>query len=304
MNNNNNSNANPNTLSAEDQLEITKLLSKYDLAIDNGDLEGTVGSFTSDGQLNAPFGSGEGVEGLTQFHQQLFASGFDEGARHLTGNVVLDGDSNDGTATGVSYLVIFEANDQPGVIATATQTDTFRLENGEWKIASREIEVDPGFLEADTNGDDLLLGTPRDDTLEGFQGKDRIYGLAGNDLISGGEGDDLLQGDAGNDQLLGNAGGDILSGGRGLDTLTGGEGTDIFIIQPHDLKGQENYDAIDDFDLETDVLALDEIKFGQLSILQAGDNTNIWNGDRQELLAVLTNTQASEITSDAFIDWN
>ena len=295
---------NSGSLTAEDQLEITKLLSEYDIAIDNGDLEGTVGSFTTDGELNAPFGSGEGVEGLTQFHQQLFDSGFDEGARHLTGNVVLDGDSHTDTATGLSYLVIFEAGDRPGVIATATQTDTFRQENGDWKIESRQIEVDPGFLKADTNGDDLILGTPEQDTLNGFQGKDRLFGLAGGDLISGGEGDDLLQGDAGDDRLFGNAGRDILSGGQGLDSLTGGEDADIFIVQSQGISDRENYDVLDDFELGIDVLALDEIKFGQLSIHQEGDNTQIWDAQANELLSVLNNTHTSEITADVFIDWN
>jgi hypothetical protein len=74
-------------LSAEDQLAIAELMSTYDIAIDNGDLEGTVNSFTTDGKIDAVSGSGEGTQGLTQFHRQLFDSGFDNGARHLTGNI-------------------------------------------------------------------------------------------------------------------------------------------------------------------------------------------------------------------------
>lgn len=291
------------SLLAEDQLEIMKLLSEYDIAIDNGDIQGTVDSFTTDGELIAVTGTGKGEEGLAQFHQELFDSGFDTGKRHLTGNIILDGDSGTGTATGFSYLVVFESQDKPGVISTATQTDTYRKENGEWKIQSREIDPDPGFLEEDVNGDDLILGTSEHDTLNGFQGNDRIFGLTSDDLIFGGEGDDLLQGDAGSDQLFGNTGRDILSGGQNVDSLTGGKDSDIFIVQSQDIGSEENYDVIKDFELETDVLALDEIKFGQLSILQEGNNTSIQDARNNELLSVLTDTQASEITADVFIDW-
>ena len=164
--------------------------------------------------------------------------------------------------------------------------------------------MDSGFLEADINGDDLILGTPEHDILNGFQGNDRIFGLAGDDLISGGEGDDLLQGDAGYDQLFGNIGRDILSGGQGVDRLTGSEDSDIFIIQPQGMSGEENYDIVNDFELGIDVLALDGVEFSQLSILQEGNNTNIWDANNNELLSVLTNTQASEITADVFINWS
>lgn len=292
-----------NSLSPTDRLAITELLFEYDFAIDSGDLEGTVNSFTTDGKLDAVFGSGEGTEGLTQFHQQLFDSGFDEGARHLTGNVTVAGDSENGTATGFSYLIIFEGEDEPGVIATATQNDTYRRENGEWKIASREIGVDPGFLNAEFNGDDFRLGTTSDDVLNGFEGEDRLLGLTGDDLLSGGTGDDSLQGDAGDDSLYGNAGQDILLGGLGIDTLTGNEDVDIFVLQSHGASDRLNHDIIDDFEPGTDVLALEELRFEQLSIQQSDNDTNIINASNSELLSTLTNVAAESITSDSFIDW-
>ncbi len=291
-------------LSAEDQLAITELMSTYDIAIDNGDIKGTVNSFTTDGEINAATGSGQGTKGLTQFHQQLFDSGFDDGARHLTGNVTLEGDSESGTATGFSYLIIFQGDEEPGVTATATQTDTFRRENGVWKIASRQIDVDPGYTNADVNGDDLLTGTPDNDVLNGFQGDDRLFGLTGDDLISGGSDNDLIQGDRGGDELFGNFGQDILSGGLGIDTLSGNEGPDIFVVQSQNSSQSsndvKNYDIINDFE-SGDLLTLDGIKFDQLSISQDGNNTNIFDTYNNELLSTLINTSANEITEDVLI---
>jgi Ca2+-binding RTX toxin-like protein len=297
-------NTDAETLSAEDQLAIAELMSTYDIAIDNGDLNGTVNSFTTDGEINAATGSGQGTTGLTQFHQQLFDSGFDDGARHLTGNVTLEGDSESGTATGFSYLIVFQGDEEPGVTATATQTDTFRRENGVWKIASRQLDVDPGYTNADVNGDDLLTGTPDNDVLNGFQGDDRLFGLTGDDQISGGSGNDLIQGDRGGDELFGNSGQDILSGGLGIDTLTGNEGPDIFVVQSqnsNDVNSDaKNYDIINDFE-SGDLLTLDGIQFEQLSISQDGSNTNIFDAHNNELLSTLINTSANEITEDVLI---
>jgi Ca2+-binding RTX toxin-like protein len=301
-------NTDADALSAEDQLAIAELMSTYDIAIDNGDLKGTVNSFTTDGEINAVSGSGQGTKGLTQFHQQLFDSGFDDGARHLTGNVTLEGDSESGTATGFSYLIVFQGDEEPGVTATATQTDTFRRENGVWKIASRQLDVDPGYTNADVNGDDLLTGTPDNDVLNGFQGDDRLFGLTGDDLISGGSENDLIQGDRGGDELFGNFGQDILSGGLGIDTLTGNEGPDIFVVQSQNSSQSSNdvnndarnYDIINDFE-SGDLLTLDGIKFDQLSISQDGNNTNIFDAHNNELLSTLINTPANEITEDVLI---
>jgi Ca2+-binding RTX toxin-like protein len=169
-----------------------------------------------------------------------------------------------------------------------------------WKIASREIEIDPGYLNANVNGDDLLTGTPDNNVLDGFQGNDRLFGLTGDDQISGGAGNDLIQGDRGSDELLGNEGQDILSGGLGIDSLTGNEGSDIFVIQPHNNSGVKNHDIINDFS-SGDLLTLDNIKFEQLSIQQDGVNTNIFDARNNELLSILIDTSPNEISQDVLI---
>ncbi len=57
-----------------------------------------------------------------------------------------------------------------------------------------------------------------------------LNGSPGNDTLNGGTGNDTLNGFAGNDTLNGNAGNDVLDGGPGADTMTGGSGNDRFAI--------------------------------------------------------------------------
>lgn len=68
-------------------------------------------------------------------------------------------------------------------------------------------------IDAEVDGDDILIG-----------------GI-GNDILSGGEGNDQLFGGGGNDELLGGAGDDLLVGGGGTDDIRGGDGVDTNSFQ-------------------------------------------------------------------------
>ncbi len=78
-----------------------------------------------------------------------------------------------------------------------------------------------------TNGNDLLVGTPKNDRMDGRRGDDVIHGLDGNDKIKGSSGDDIIYGGKGNDQVDGGRGDDEILGGDGNDTLKGGDGSDL-----------------------------------------------------------------------------
>ena len=95
----------------------------------------------------------------------------------------------------------------------------------------------------------------------------------------------------------------MLSGGLGIDTLTGSEDADIFVVQSINIGDAMNYDIISDFELGKDILALDDLEFDHLSILQANNNTNILDARNNKLLATLTDVSANEITQDIFVDW-
>ena len=88
-----------------------------------------------------------------------------------------------------------------------------------------------------TNGDDVLVGTPRADVICGFGGDDTIKGRRGADTLSGGPGRDAIEGDKGADDLFGGGGDDALDAVDELrrnDFSSGGEGLDACVSDPGD----------------------------------------------------------------------
>ncbi|MFG6101414.1 ASPIC/UnbV domain-containing protein [Leptothoe sp. EHU-05/26/07-4] len=153
-------------------------------------------------------------------------------------------------------------------------------------------------------GNDIINGGEGDDVLRGdlnsrspggtVGGDDIIYGGLGDDRIGGKAGNDELYGDEGDDSIWGDNGNDIISGGLGNDILIGGRGSDIFV-----LAVGEGTDTIDDFEISDDLIGLTgSISFGQLSIVQDGENTLI--GFEEQTLAVLNDVNASNLTENSF----
>ena len=97
-----------------------------------------------------------------------------------------------------------------------------------------------------TDGDDLILGTPGADTLGGGSGNDCVIGFAGDDELEGNQGYDELWGMEGNDRLSGESANwvivdgeaDVLFGGPGNDQLEGNPGKD-------ELYGEDGDDELD-----------------------------------------------------------
>jgi len=154
-------------------------------------------------------------------------------------------------------------------------------------------------------GDDIIYGGEGDDVLRGDRnfsgaggntgGDDIIYGGAGRDRIGGKGGDDKLYGEAGNDMLYGDNGDDLLRGGLGNDRLTGGRGSDTFV-----LAAGEGTDTIRDFQVGEDRIGLaGGLSFGQLSVVQSGQNTRVLFGE--ETLAILRQVNATALTEAAFV---
>lgn len=111
---------------------------------------------------------------------------------------------------------------------------------------------------------------------------------------------DVINGQGGNDQIVGLGGDDLLRGGQGTDTLTGGSGRDRFV-----LTTGTGSDRITDFTVGQDLLQLAGISFRQLSITQGtginSRDTLIRVGNSSEILAILSDTQASTITANSFV---
>lgn len=152
-----------------------------------------------------------------------------------------------------------------------------------------------GLTLTGTNTADRLIGSIHNDRLQGLGGNDKLQGRAGHDQLRGGRGRDRLSGGAGNDRLQGGQGNDKLRGMTGNNTLTGNGGRDIFVLYRGD--GQA---TITDFQNGKDRIRLgNNMKLGNITIQQQGKDTILQTGT--DLIGVLKNVDATNITSDSFI---
>ncbi|WP_262694196.1 hypothetical protein [Kordiimonas aquimaris] len=102
------------------------------------------------------------------------------------------------------------------------------------------------------------------DSISGGSGNDTVFGGDGNDIIVGGADDDLLFNGSGNDTVDGGDGADTLWGGGGDDLLTGGSGADTFTF-----TNGNGADTVTDFDIQEDILDLNELNLSGLSDITA-----------------------------------
>lgn len=149
----------------------------------------------------------------------------------------------------------------------------------------------------DSDGSNLVLGTPYKDVIHGNGGDDDIYGRTGNDFVAG---------DNGNDYLDGGRGRDVLVGGAGTNDLYGGLGADTFLMAP--VVGGHSDDFIIDFDHGIDKIdvtawgasSLDQIKF-LMSTDRFGDaNLNAFYNGFDHYLTIQDVTK-SEVRADDFV---
>ncbi|MEQ1954479.1 cadherin-like domain-containing protein, partial [Mesorhizobium yinganensis] len=142
------------------------------------------------------------------------------------------------------------------------------------------------------NGDNILNGKGGADTMRGYAGNDIYYVDNANDVIieTSAQGDDIvavttsytlaagvsvermnttsqggtsainLTGNAFDQTLIGNAGDNILNGKGGADTLRGNGGNDTFVFDT--ALGASNVDAIADYSVTADKIALSQSVFG------------------------------------------
>ena len=161
-------------------------------------------------------------------------------------------------------------------------------------------------------GNDRMNGGQGRDTLKGGDGDDQLNGKNGNDLVKGGNGDDLLAGGNHDDTLRGGDGDDVLRGGKGDDLLKGGDGDDWMIggmgrDRMHGGDGADTFvfeagtgvDRVLDFTDGEDILALDGLSFGALTIQQTGADTTL--SVSGEIIAVLLDVDKGLITENDFL---
>jgi ketosteroid isomerase-like protein len=129
-------------LSQQDKLDILDVEARFDWAIDTANIKEWVSHFTEDGVFDASYGKASGSKELTAMMEKL-ESGFSKGKRHVTANHVIEGDGSGATVRG--YLIVFEREKSPSVVATGIYTNTYVKDRGRWKVRHRKLDIDPSW---------------------------------------------------------------------------------------------------------------------------------------------------------------
>jgi len=129
----------PITLTAMDYIEIQQLYANYAHALDKGEPERFLKTFTVDGEFTGGRGPGKASETRTPTKgDRLRAMGSRGGSRHFTANLVIT-PTADG-AKGSCYLLLFNARAIPATITeTAIYDDTLVKTPDGWKFKKRVV---------------------------------------------------------------------------------------------------------------------------------------------------------------------
>jgi SnoaL-like domain len=132
------------SLTIEDHVAIQGLAARYNHAIDSGDSEAFIATFSEKGALNAGPLQIEGHAALGEFAKN-FAGSVRE-PRHVATNLVVDG--NGDAATLKAYVQMYVLAGEPGepphqtVTTSGKYDDTLAKEDGSWKFVQRVFTAD------------------------------------------------------------------------------------------------------------------------------------------------------------------
>lgn len=115
-------------------------MTKYNLAIDNKNIDEWSNTWTDDGIWTTTFGQAKSKTELKSMANQI-TDEFAIGKRHLSTNIIIEDTSTNNMANAKSYLTVLEAHDTPEVVATGVYSDTLKKdESGKWKFFQRKLE--------------------------------------------------------------------------------------------------------------------------------------------------------------------
>ena len=124
-----------------DRITIQELIARYNLAIDNKNIDEWTNTWTDDGVWTTTFGE---AKGKTELHKMIdqVTNEFASGKRHLSTNIIIV-DAQNNMASAKSYLTVIEAKKTPEVVASGTYSDILKKNNnGEWKFFQRKLDID------------------------------------------------------------------------------------------------------------------------------------------------------------------
>jgi len=124
-----------------DRITIQELMAKYNLALDNKNLDEWINTWADDGVWTTTFGEAKGKTELKNMIDQV-TNEFTSGKRHVSTNIVIE-DAQNNMANARSYLTVIEAKKTPEVVASGTYSDIIKKNNnGEWKFVQRKLDID------------------------------------------------------------------------------------------------------------------------------------------------------------------
>jgi ketosteroid isomerase-like protein len=136
------------TITIDDKIKIQELISKYNLALDNKNIDEWTSTWTDDGIWTTTFGEAKGKTELKNMVDKI-TNEFASGKRHVSTNIIIEDVSSPSTTNGggmanaKSYLTVIEAHKTPEVIATGVYSDTLKKDgSGKWKFFQRKLDID------------------------------------------------------------------------------------------------------------------------------------------------------------------
>jgi uncharacterized protein (TIGR02246 family) len=128
-------------INTSDRITIQELIAKYNLTIDNKNIDEWANTWTDDGVWTTTFGEAKGKTELKNMIDQV-TNEFASGKRHLSTNIIIE-DAQNNMASAKSYLTVVEAKKTPEVVASGTYSDILKKNNnGEWKFFQRKLDID------------------------------------------------------------------------------------------------------------------------------------------------------------------
>lgn len=137
-------------VAAADQLAIQELVTRYNRAVDRGNVETWVSCFVPDGAFQGVLGRQEGHDELRAFASELATGPGGEAfrpMRHWTTNFVIGHDAGPDTARMRADHILFRQTAEAGVplLMGVYRDRLVRGADGAWRFAERVFELQGGM---------------------------------------------------------------------------------------------------------------------------------------------------------------
>ena len=115
------------TITIDDKIGIQELIAKYNLALDNKNIDEWTSTWIDDGIWTTTFGEAKGKTELKNMVNKI-TNEFAGGKRHVSTNIIIEDASTNNMINAKSYLTVIEAQKAPEVVATGVYSDTLKME--------------------------------------------------------------------------------------------------------------------------------------------------------------------------------